>query len=145
MGYIPAAAKWYLATIVMEITVDGDARNVVHRNLTLVRADSPDEAFDKALALGKDAETEYTNRGDQLVRHRFRGLGELLVVYDEFEHGSELLFDQDINVSPEQIRSWIKSKDQLGVFQPIQPHEGPDYGSKEIMEEVLRRIEETDQ
>jgi hypothetical protein len=143
MGYIPGDAKWYLATIVMEITVDGDARNIVHRNCTLVRADSPNEAYEKALALGKQGETEYTNPEDQLVRHCFRGLGELLVVYDEFEHGSELLFDQDINVSPKQIAGWIKSKEQLAVFQPIQPREGPDYSSKEVVEEVLRRMEKT--
>jgi hypothetical protein len=40
MGYIPTDAKWYLADIVMEITIQGDSRNVVHVNTTLVRADS---------------------------------------------------------------------------------------------------------
>ena len=52
MGYIPEDAKWYLADLVEEITVEGDPRNVVHTNMTLVRADSPEEAYQKAVQLG---------------------------------------------------------------------------------------------
>jgi hypothetical protein len=52
MGFIPKDPKWYLADIVEEIRVAGDWRNVVHTNLILVRADSPDEAYEKAMALG---------------------------------------------------------------------------------------------
>jgi hypothetical protein len=52
MGYIPEDAKWYLAEIVEEITVEEDSRNVVHRNLHLIRADSPEEAYRKAIELG---------------------------------------------------------------------------------------------
>lgn len=54
MGYIPKSAKWYLADIVQQITVEGDPRSVVHTNLVFVRADSPEEAYEKALELGAD-------------------------------------------------------------------------------------------
>jgi hypothetical protein len=45
MGFLAKVAKWYLADIVEEIRVEGDRRNVVHTNLILVRADSPNEAY----------------------------------------------------------------------------------------------------
>ena len=41
MGYIPPDAKWYLAEIVQQISVEGDPRRVVHTNLVLVRGDCP--------------------------------------------------------------------------------------------------------
>jgi len=53
MGFIPKDAKWYLADIVEEIRVQGNRRNVVHTNLILVRADSADEEYKDAIALGK--------------------------------------------------------------------------------------------
>ena len=40
MAYIPEDAKWYLADIVLEITIEDDPRNVVHTNLVLISADS---------------------------------------------------------------------------------------------------------
>ncbi|MGB3691330.1 MAG: DUF4288 domain-containing protein [Spirulinaceae cyanobacterium] len=48
MTYIPQDAKWYLAELIMECKIEGDSRNVIHVNITLVRADSPEEAFSKA-------------------------------------------------------------------------------------------------
>jgi hypothetical protein len=51
MGFVPEGAEWYLAQVVIEFVVEGDARNVVHVNYLLVRAQSPDEAYQKALRL----------------------------------------------------------------------------------------------
>jgi len=45
MGYVPPYAQWYLAEIVQELTVVGDPRNMVLRNLTLIRGDSPESAY----------------------------------------------------------------------------------------------------
>jgi hypothetical protein len=74
MGYIPEVAQWYLADIVIEITVEGDPRNVVHTNLTLIRADSPEEAFGKANEWGRAGEQTYLNPAGARVVFRFRGL-----------------------------------------------------------------------
>src|SRR6202521_1398870 len=98
MGFIPKDAKWYLADIVEEIRVEGDRRNVVHTNLALVRADSPDEAYAKAIALGKRGNTKYKNPEGKMVTIRFRGLKELNVIHDELEHGCEITFGEDIGV-----------------------------------------------
>ncbi len=67
MGHIPANVEWYIAEIVMEIRVEGDPRNGVHRNLVLIRAVLPEDAYKKALAVGKEGEITYTNPSGKAV------------------------------------------------------------------------------
>jgi hypothetical protein len=139
MGFIPKDAKWYLADIVEEIRVEGDRRNVVHTNLILVRADSPDEAYERAMALGKRGNTKYRNPEGKIVTIRFRGLKELNVIHDELEHGSEIAFSRDVGVSETKIKNWILPRRKLEVFAPIRPHQGPDYASADVIEMVYER------
>ncbi len=49
MAFIPQCAKWYLADIVIEFTIEGERDNLVHTNVTLIRADSPEQAYERAL------------------------------------------------------------------------------------------------
>lgn len=141
MAYIPENAKWYLATLIEEITVEGDNRNVVHKNLVLVRADGPEQAYENALDLGKNSEDSYENPEGKLVRIRFRGLRELNVVHDELEHGAELSYEESLRVSEEEIQSLLRRKEDLAIFQPIAPTPGPDYSSGEVLEEAKRLID----
>jgi Domain of unknown function (DUF4288) len=136
MGFIPKNAKWYLADLVEEIRVDGEQRNVVHTNCTLIRANSPEEAHEKAIALGKRGNSTYKNVNGKMVTIRFRGLRELNVIHDELEHGAEISFNRNVAVSEKKIKSWILPKRRLGVFAPIQPSEGPDYASAEVIRKV---------
>src|SRR5580658_4503571 len=98
MAYIPESAKWYLAEIVEQITVEGDPRNVVHTNLVLVRADSPDEAYQKAIELGTAGDASFENPDGKWVTFRFRGLHDLNVIYDELEDGAELDCSENIGM-----------------------------------------------
>lgn len=139
MAFVPKDAKWYVAQIVEEIKVKGDARNVVHTNEVLIRADSPSQAYNKAVALGKQGNTKYKNPHGKTVTIRFRGLRDLSVVYEELRHGAEINFTRDIGVSEKTIKSWILPKKKLEVFAPVRPHRGPDYGSAEVIEEVYKR------
>lgn len=142
MPYIPHDAKWYLAKIVEEITVEGDPRNVAHRNLVLIRAGSPEEAHQKALELGRESELQYDNPEGKQVRIGFRGLSELCVVYDELEQGAELSYQENVGVSEEQIESWIRPKEDLAVFREDGPADAPDYSSGDIVreaEELIRK------
>ena len=36
MAYIPTDAKWYVAELIEQITIEGDSRSVVHKNLVLI-------------------------------------------------------------------------------------------------------------
>jgi hypothetical protein len=87
MAFIPKGAEWYIAEIVEEIRVDDDPRNVVLRNLTLIRADSPTEAYEKALRIGKKGEVEYDNPEAKRVRVSFRGISHLDVIPDKLAAG----------------------------------------------------------
>ena len=128
MGYIPENAKWYLADIVQEITVEGDPRNVVHTNLILVRADSPEEAYEKAMELGTAGDQSWENIDGKRVTFRFRGLHDLNVILsNKLEHGVELSYNENIGMDEAAIQKWVTPKEELGVFSPIDPSTGPDY------------------
>ena len=72
MGFVPEDAEWYLAEIVQELTVEDDSRNLVWRNLTLIRENSPEAAYEKALNIGHSGDSEYLNPDVKLVKVRFR-------------------------------------------------------------------------
>ena len=124
MGYIPESAKWYLADIVQEITVEGDPRNVVHTNLVLVRADSPEDAYQKALELGIAGDQSYENPYGKRVTFRFRGLHDLNVIHDELEHGAELIYREHFDLDESAIREWVRTETQAWRLPPDHSEQG---------------------
>jgi Domain of unknown function (DUF4288) len=138
MGFIPTDARWYLADIVLEHIIEGDPRNLVHVNMHLIEAESPEQAHEKALALGRSSEDEYANTDGKRVRVLFRGLRGLNVIHDELEDGAELAYSEIVGVPEEQLRGWITPKEQLNVFAPIESKRGsPNY----MPESVMRMLE----
>jgi hypothetical protein len=138
MGHIPKNAKWYLADLIVEMRIDGEPRSLIHINTLLVRADSPEEAYEKALELGRQEEHSYENTDDKVVSLIFRGLKDLNVIHDELEHGAELIYQERVGLKEEQICALAKSRPQLGVFAPRQPSTGPNYMPKSVMDELRK-------
>jgi hypothetical protein len=138
MGFIPEGARWYLADVILEHIIEGDPRNVVHVNTHLVEAGSPEQAHEKALALGRDSEHDYANTDGKRVRVMFRGLRELNVIHDALEDGAELAYSATAGVPEEQLRGWITPKERLGVFAPIEAKSG--YPNS-MPESVMRLLE----
>jgi hypothetical protein len=135
MGFIPKDARWYLADIILEHIIEGDPRNLVHVNTHLVEAESPEQAYEKALALGSGSEHEYANTDGRQVRVVFRGLRELNVIHDALEDGAELAYAETVGVPEEHLRGWITPKEQLGVFSPIEPEtDGPNSMPESVMQ-----------
>ena|ERR1039458_646115 len=143
MAYIPENAKWYLAAMIEEITVEGDSRSVTHKNYILIRADSPENAFEKAQELGKTSEVSYENPNGRLVHIRFKGLSQLNIIYDELEDGAEIHYEEFLGLSEEQIQALLCSKEELAVFRPISPSMGPDYSSRQVLEDVKHLLDRT--
>ena len=119
MAFNPKGAKWYLADVVLEFIVQDDARNVVHINTVLVEASSPEDAYKKAIELGKSDQSEYLNTNGKKVKVRFRGLKELNVIHDDLDHGTELTYREEVGLSEGAIKKLTRNKSKLGVFQEI--------------------------
>jgi hypothetical protein len=110
--------KWWLADLVVEFVVGEKGANLVHYNLTLVRAESAEQAYDKAVEFGNRHDTAYMNTDGQPVISKFRGLRELTMVYDELEDGAELRYEEQSDVPEPQIVAVIKPKEKLAAFAP---------------------------
>lgn len=143
MGHIPIDAEWYIAELAMEITVHGARCNVLHRNLILINAHSPEEAYEKAIKTGWKGETDYKNLKDQSVEIRFRGVSKLDVIYEPLEDGAELYFEEQLGVPESEIKRMIPPKEKLDAFTPPSPgkEHDPDYRSKPVVEEAVRMLE----
>jgi hypothetical protein len=142
MGYIPDDAEWYIAELVMEIVVHGARCNVVHRNLVLLHAHSPDEAYAKALQNGQNSETQYKNSKDQFVEIHFRGIAQLDVLYEPMTDGAELWFEEQLAVPESEIQAMVLQKEKLKAFTPPNPglERDPDYGSKAVRDKAVSTL-----
>lgn len=113
MKYIPPGAKWFLADIVMETTVQDEPGNLVHINLTLIRASSLAEAYERSLQVGQESESTYQNLDGKMVTRRFRGLRNLNVIHEELEHGSEIAYDELEDQDENHIQGLLRSREEL--------------------------------
>lgn len=118
MAFIPEDAKWYLAETVQEFQVEDEDTSLVFINFVLIRGDSPEEAYERALVEGKSHEYADLNTDGKRVMSIFRGLHNLHVIHEELEHGSEILYEQQEDVTEAQIRQLVRSKEDLNVFLP---------------------------
>lgn len=86
--------RWYAAVLILKGLVGPgwDDERLTERQLRLVRASDADAAYERALALGREAEHEYANEDGEKVRWRFVGLAELVELDDpELRDGSVVL------------------------------------------------------
>ncbi|MEO7885186.1 MAG: DUF4288 domain-containing protein [Polaromonas sp.] len=142
MAYIPSDTEWYLADLIIEIRVEKDPRCVVHINTVLVHANSPTDAYEKALTLGAEqASSTYLNPAGQRVNSRFIGLKDLAVIHEKLEHGAELFFVERTDFQPGDASSLAQTKEKLSVFLDAEPSVGVDYSSGQIAEDYKKIIE----
>ena len=115
----------------------------MHIDCVLIRAGSPQSAFERAVALGKRGNISYKNEKGKNVTIRFRGLRNLDVIHDPLEDGCEVMFVEKLGVSEKGIRRLVRSKRQLEVFMPIRKRRGrPNYSSKEVLDSTQKMLAE---
>jgi hypothetical protein len=142
MAYVPKNAEWFLANLVLEIRVEGSRRNVVHINHVIIHARSPEDAYARAMRLGKRDAISYLNPHGRKVTIRFRGLGNLDVIFDPLGDECEVMFQEKLGVSEKGIQKLVVPKRKLEVFMPIRGRRNrPDYSSMDILEMVKERLE----
>ena len=108
--------------------------------MKLIRADSPEEAYKKALTYGNDEEISYNNTDGKLVTFKFRGLGNLDVIHEELKDGAEISYQENVDVPEQKIQSWIRLKNELSIFAPIErPKDRPNYLNETIVKALEKR------
>ena len=115
-GSIGSHEQWYVADLIVEITVETASENIVHINTLLLRATSPEAAFESALELGREHESSYVNPEGQTVKTVFRGLADLNAIDAPLDQDMEFSFAQQVGVSEHELQQLITPKEQLSVF-----------------------------
>ncbi len=134
-------SRWYLAEIVTEIKVVGENEKVVHNNLVLIRADSAENAYNKAIARGKDMEDTYEDSEGQRLSVTFRGLSDLNIIQDELEDGAEIAYEELEDISEHELQEMLTEKQELGVFQTEeQDMLDHHYEPQDVLDEAMRII-----
>jgi Domain of unknown function (DUF4288) len=114
--WIPKDIEWFLADMIQELKLAGEEESTVWVNTILVRATSLEEAYQKSLDHGKVYEHTYTNTDGVLVTSRFRGLRNLLLIYEKLEDGSEIMWKEHEDLTEQAIQEMLTPKQELGVF-----------------------------
>ena len=81
----PEEARWYVAELTEEVTLEGDPLNVVHKKTRVIFADSPEDAYEKALSMITEHELNYLNEHNKAIRTRFWGLRELSLSNEDMD------------------------------------------------------------
>ena len=117
---------WWVATLVERFEFEDEDKSNPRRrcrawsNLVILKAHDRNQAYRKAIRYGELGKEDndwiegLTGRKGKLV---FEGLADLLPIYDDFdEDGSEILFDDHTHISVARVKSWVKQKKDLKVF-----------------------------
>jgi hypothetical protein len=120
MKKIRNSGDWYLAGLIERCEPVGSGRtNPLRRGLTwlnhtLIQADSPEDAYRKAAAIGKESSRlRYKTTAGGTVQWRFVGIAELLRIHDDIGHGAEVLWTDIGRVSERKARSMARRKGEL--------------------------------
>lgn len=121
---------WYIASYLQRFVFIGeDNENPAKRysaweNTIIVRANDPDEAYKKAVKQAKLGCKPYTNTDGQRVQFVYEGLTSLLPIYEDLADGCEIMWAEHNNRTLKKLRSWVKDKDDLEVFEDYNHNHG---------------------
>jgi hypothetical protein len=85
MSELSEPGRWYVAELIEELAIEGDPCNPVHSQTRVIFADSPEDAYEKALSLIMENEISYRTQDQRCVHTRFWGLRELNLVDEDPE------------------------------------------------------------
>jgi len=119
--------NWYIVEIIEKCEpIERNEKQELRRVTTwgnhhLIKADSPEKAFDKAVKLGKEAEYKFTNSDKIEMEWIFVGIGELLPIYEDIEDGAELMWNDYGFISNRRtMRMPYKKKELMKLIKPKQ-------------------------
>lgn len=93
------------------------SRCLVWENTRIIKARDRNEAYAKAMRLGKECSPSKTDRGEW----RFMGIAQLLPIYEDLADGAELMWEDRGMLTQTRVRTLTKPKKQLPVFDDREP------------------------
>lgn len=118
--------RWYLSHEILYLEPDdvsNERERLVWENLILINANSPDEAYQKALQHGLDSQCEVKVDG-QPRRFKFKGLKNLVLIYDDLEDGAEIEW-LETTLDKEELEKLIRAKQDMHAFRPVEIDSDP--------------------
>ena len=111
--------QWYISHELLYFEAassvsDQSGELTVWENLILLKAHDPEEAYQKALELGHANDQGVTIDGVE-GRCKFRGLRDLVHIYDPLQDGAELEW-HELQLTKDQLCSMVKRKRQMHAF-----------------------------
>jgi len=109
--------QFYIAELVQECRVRGIKNSLVWVNIHLVKAGSAKEAYSKAIKIGKEHNRKYLagNEG-RPARWLFRGIRQLLPIYEKISDGAEIMFEVHEDLVPAEIKKMVCPRKSLAAF-----------------------------
>ncbi len=109
---------WFIAEIIERTeSADSDKSNANRRctvwgNYHLIKAESVEEAYEKAEKLGNDYNYSFKNQSGVEMENTFVGIGDLLPLYEDLEDGAEILWTDYGLISAKRADRFIKPKSE---------------------------------
>jgi hypothetical protein len=120
MSKSPDTARWYIAELTEEVTLEGDAQNFVHKKTRVIFADSPEDAYEKALAMITEHEVGYLNEHHKAIRTRFWGLRELTLTNEDMDRAG-MLPEARIGAARRRNSTGLSPDQQFALLLSVKP------------------------
>ncbi|RYU74794.1 DUF4288 domain-containing protein [Hymenobacter persicinus] len=104
---------WYVARIILKCSAPHQVEeHLFDEQIRLIQASNSEEAYQKALILGKQEELEYLNEDGMTVRWSFEGLFDLDIV-ESLTDGAEITSKR---IRADSAQELVVAKHQLTLF-----------------------------
>ena len=113
---------WWIASYIERFEYEDEDKTNLNRrcdaweNTILINAKDREQAYRKAIKIGRLGEMGYETTDGRMGTWRFEGLTSLLPIYEELEDGAEIIWREHENRTVKKIKSWVKAKEQLETF-----------------------------
>jgi hypothetical protein len=115
---------WWIASYIERTVWDDEpnpslnSRCLAWEKTIILQAPNRDAAYEKVIALASQQTSQFvdTTRKNRKGHWVFEGLTSLLPIYDELSDGTEILWIEHKNRTIGKIRSLVKRKEKLEVF-----------------------------
>jgi hypothetical protein len=114
---------WWIGSYIEQAIWDDDLtpapnkRCLAWENTIIFKASDREAAYKKVIQLTKVRPTFTSEDGKRKGHWEFLGLTDLLPIHEQIEDGAEILWKEHRNKTVQNVRSRVKKKGELKVFQ----------------------------